>query len=116
MWKRQRHPDSHREGIAHRTQGQVRVPLGEMYPFDSLPAERGHYQLVRHLWLQPFEAFISNHMVKSPVNNRATGCLSAFIMRTASLILISKLSPLVKVTYCIPKDSSCAFILIPYST
>src|SRR5690348_7397400 len=87
-----------------------------MAPFDPLPAEGSHDQLVRHLWRQPLKTFVANHIVKSPVNNKATGCLSAFIMRTASLTFASKFSPLVKVTYCIPNDSSCAVILIPYST
>src|SRR5689334_17081687 len=94
MRQRQRQPDSHRERITHGAKIEIRLALGKMPPLDPLAAQGSDNDLIGHLRREPFQAVVANHKVKSSVNSSATGCLSACIMRTASLILRSRPSPL----------------------
>src|SRR5580765_2058944 len=85
--------DAHGKRIAHGTQIQIRLPLGEMSPFDSLAAQRSDDELIGHQRRKPFETVVANHRVRPSVNNKTSGCFSAFIICTASLILCSSSPP-----------------------
>ena len=73
--------------LAHGAQIQIRFPFGEMSPFDSLAAQGSDDELIGHQRREPFETVVANHRVKPSVNNKTSGCFSAFIICTTSLIL-----------------------------
>ena len=68
--------------------------LDRVCPLDFLTAEGSHDDLVRNQRREQLKAVESDHRVKSPLNRSATGSLSAWVWRTASLMQVSRLWPL----------------------
>src|SRR6185436_20162344 len=93
MRQSQSKSDPHGERIAHGAQIQIRLPLREMPPFDSLAAQGSDDELIGHQRREPFETVVANHRMKPSVNSKISGCFSAFIICTASLILCSSSPP-----------------------
>src|SRR5215467_1855501 len=114
---RQRHGDSsaYAQGRAHFSQEQIAFVPRETSPLYSLPALRGHDQMVPDQRHQELQTFVAVHTVNSPVKTNATGSRRAFMVRTALLILVSRLSPFSMMRYSISSASSWGINRLPGS-
>src|ERR1044072_715750 len=92
-------PAAHRQRAPHRAEQQIAVAVRKLSPFDTLAAERRNDELIVDERGPPLEKLVSDNSVNSPVKSRTTGSLSACIMRTASLMRVSRFSPSVTLWY-----------------